>query len=163
MWHSPIWFIMSISSASVILYPSDVTNFFSSVAVMQPSPLLSKTWNASLISRIWSGVSLADFIISSSYFDARCMLLLFGSFAGALPFLEVLFSASSPAKKSSSSDNENLSLSDSPSMSSVSSKVDVRALGESWLEDALLTCGLTIGVLSFVAFGSEYENKIKLN
>ena len=154
---------MSISSASVILYPSDVTSFFSSVAVMQPSPLLSKTWNASLISRIWSGVSLADFIISSSYFDARCTLLLFCSFAGALPFLEDLFSASSPAKMSSSSDNENRSLSDSPSMSSESSKVDVRALlGESRLEDALLMYGLTIGVLSFVAFVSEYENKIKV-
>ena len=36
------------------------------------SPLLSKTWKASLISRIWSGVNFTDFKISSSYFDVRC-------------------------------------------------------------------------------------------
>ena len=74
---SPIWFIMSISSASVILYPSDVTNFFSSVAVMYPSPLLSKTWKASLISRICSEVSFEDFIISSSSLDTLRIEVLF--------------------------------------------------------------------------------------
>ena len=123
--YSPIWFIMSISSASVMLYPSDVTNFFSSVAVIQPSPLLSNTWKASLISRIWSAVSFVFFSISSSCLDVAwiLVLLLFCLFAERLSLSTVLLSSSS-TEISSSSDIENRSLPDS---SSVKAEVDSRA------------------------------------
>ena len=128
---------MSISSASVMLYPSDVTNFFSSVAVIQPSPLLSNTWKASFISRIWSGVSFVDLSISSSCLDVAWILLLFCLFAERLSLSIVLLSSSS-ADMSSSSDTENRSLPDS---SSVKAEVDSRALfgDKSRLNDSLLS------------------------
>ena len=122
-----------------MLYPSDVTNFFSSVAVIQPSPLLSNTWKASLISRIWSGVSFVDFSISSSSLDVAwiLLLLLFCLFAERLSLSTVLLSSSS-ADISSSSDIENRSLPDS---SSVKAEVDSRAFfdDKSLLDDSPLS------------------------
>ena len=108
-----------MSSASVMLYPREVTNFFSSVAVIQPSPLVSNTWKASLTSRIWSGVSFEDFKASSSLLDTFFTSLLFFLADKCLSLSRGLFMSglsSSSAKMYSSSEIEYRSLPDSSSL-----------------------------------------------